>query len=110
MGASAFLKSVDFGAFAVNVKTIAPIQRLYQSGHAIWWHMASMTVGIFLESYDLTGKRIYPVSQSASMDTFQYRQSVAFIRDCAKGAQVDDGLFTKDSREIRDYIENTVLR
>ena len=67
IGASAFLKSVDFGAFAVNVKTIAPIQRLYQSGHAIWWHMASMTVGIFLESYDLTGKRIYPVSQSASM-------------------------------------------
>lgn len=36
MGASAFLKSVDFRAFAVNVKTIAPIQRLYQSGHVIW--------------------------------------------------------------------------
>ena len=27
---------VDFRAFAVNVKTIAPIQRLYQSRHAIW--------------------------------------------------------------------------
>ena len=36
MGASAILKSVDFRAFAVNVKTIAPIQKLYQSGHAIW--------------------------------------------------------------------------
>ena len=36
MGASAFLKSVDFRAFAVNVKTIAPTQKLYQSGHAIW--------------------------------------------------------------------------
>ena len=36
MGASAFLKSVDFRAFAVNVKTIAPKKYLYQSGHAIW--------------------------------------------------------------------------
>ena len=36
MGASAFLKSVDFRAFTVNEKTIAPTQKLYQSGHAIW--------------------------------------------------------------------------
>ena len=36
MGASVFLKSVDFTAFVVNVKTIAPTQKLYQSGHAIW--------------------------------------------------------------------------
>lgn len=35
-GASAVLKSVDFRAFEINVKTIAPIQELYQSGHAIW--------------------------------------------------------------------------
>lgn len=36
--------------------------------YPIWWHTAPMTVGTFLESYDLTGKTIYPVSQSASMD------------------------------------------
>ena len=36
MGASAFLKSVAFTAFAVNVKTIARGKYLYQSGHAIW--------------------------------------------------------------------------
>lgn len=36
LGASAFLKSVVFRAFAVNVKTIAPTQKLCQSGHAIW--------------------------------------------------------------------------
>ena len=35
-GASAIPQSVDFRAFAVNVKTIAPIQKLYQSRHAIW--------------------------------------------------------------------------
>lgn len=35
-GASAFLKYVDFRAFAVNVKTIALGKYLYQFGHAIW--------------------------------------------------------------------------
>lgn len=69
-----------------------------------------MTVGTFLESYDMTGKTIYPISQSASMDRSQYEQSVAFIRDCAKGATVDSGLFTKDSTAISDYISQTVLR
>lgn len=69
-----------------------------------------MTVGTFLEHYDLTGKKIYPVSQSASMDVTQYQQSVAFIRECAKGAVVDDGLFTKDNDRIKSYVENTVLK
>lgn len=69
-----------------------------------------MTVGTFLESYDLTGKMIYPVSQSASMDTSQYNESAAFIKECAKGATVDDGLFTKDNDAIREYVESTVLK
>ena len=58
MGASAFLKSVDFTAFAVNVKTIAPIQGLYQSGHAIWWYIAPTIINTFLEAYDFSGKKI----------------------------------------------------
>lgn len=69
-----------------------------------------MTVGTFLERYDLTGKAIYPVSQSASMNTSQYAQSVAFIRECAKGAVVDDGIFSKDNAAISGYIAETVLK
>lgn len=78
--------------------------------YPIWWHTAPMTVGTFLERYDLSGKQIYPVSQSASMDRSQYTQSVAFVRDCAKGASVDSGIFSKDTETIRAYIENTVLK
>lgn len=78
--------------------------------YPIWWHTAPMTVGTFLERYDLTGKTIYPISQSASMSTSQYDESVAFIKDCAKGATVDDGLFTKDNDAIREYVENTILK
>jgi len=36
VGASAILRSVDFTAFGINVKTIAPTQKLYQFGQAIW--------------------------------------------------------------------------
>lgn len=78
--------------------------------YPIWWHTAPMTVGTFLESYDLTGKTIYPISQSASMSRTQYEESVAFIKDCAKGATVDDGLFSKDDTAIRDYINEKVLK
>ena len=77
--------------------------------YPIWWHTAPMTVGTFLETYDLTGKTIYPISQSASMDESQYNQSVEFIKECAKGAVVDDGLFTKDNAVIQSYIADTVL-
>lgn len=78
--------------------------------YPIWWHTAPMTVGTFLESYDMTGKTIYPVSQSASMDVSQYEESVAFIKSCAKGATVDDGIFTKSNAQIQSYVNNTVLK
>ena len=60
MGASAFLKSVDFRAFAVNVKTIAPTQKLYQSGHAIWWYDLPQVMYSFFDEYDFSGKTIIP--------------------------------------------------
>lgn len=58
MGASAFLKSIDFRAFAVNVKTIAPKKYLYQFGHAIWWGDMPMIMYTFFETYDFSGKTI----------------------------------------------------
>ena len=77
--------------------------------YPIWWHTAPMTVGTFLEKYDFTGKTIYPVSQSASMDRSQFEESVAFVKSNAKGATVDDGLFTTNSSRITDYVNQKVL-
>ena len=56
-----------------------------------------MIVGTFLEHYDLTGYDIYPFSQSASMNTTQFNTSMEFVRECASGANVHDGLFAKVS-------------
>ena len=64
MGASAIFQSVDFRAFEVNVKTIAPTQNLYQSGHAIWWYTAPAIIKTFLELYDFSGKIIVPFATS----------------------------------------------
>ena len=44
------------------------------------------------------------------MDRGQYEESVSFIKECAKGATVDDGLFSKDNTEIQNYINEKVLK
>lgn len=66
-------------------------------GYPIWWHTAPMIIGTFLESFDLSGKEVYPFTQSASMDTDQFENSMDFVRECAKGATVHDGLFVNAS-------------
>lgn len=66
-------------------------------GYPIWWHTAPMIIGTFLESYDLAGKEVYPFTQSASMDTEQFDNSIAFVRENANHATVYDGLFARPS-------------
>lgn len=66
-------------------------------GYPIWWHTAPMIIGTFLENYDLSGVEVYPFTQSASMDTKQFENSMEFIRESAAGANVHDGLFTEAS-------------
>jgi hypothetical protein len=67
-----------------------------------------MIIGTFLESYDLTGKNIYPFAQSASMDESQFEEAMKFVRTSATGAIVHDRLFTRASNEdnILEYLKN----
>lgn len=80
--------------------------------YPIWWHTAPMCVGTFLEKYDLQGKTVYPVSQSASMDKDQFAESVEFIKTCTKGAEVQEGLFVDadDTNAVADYVEGSILK
>ena len=75
-------------------------------GYPIWWHTAPMIIGTFLESYDLSGVDVYPFTQSASMDTEQFDQSMDFVRQAAAGATVHDGLFVRasDTDGITSYL------
>lgn len=75
-------------------------------GYPIWWHTAPMIIGTFLDNYDLTGIDIYPFSQSASMDTEQFDNSMDFVRENATGANVHDGLFVQaaDTDGIMNYL------
>ena len=94
MGASAFLKSVDFRAFAVNVKTIASTQKLYQSGHAIWWGDMPMAVYSFLDEYDLSGKTVLPFCTHGGSGLCQTDKN---IQSEEKDAKVIDGMAISDS-------------
>lgn len=75
-------------------------------GYPIWWHTAPMIIGTFLESYDLSGVDVYPFTQSASMDTEQFDNSMEFVRQSAGNAEVHDGLFAdeSDTEGIRTYL------
>lgn len=80
-------------------------------GYPIWWHTAPMIIGTFLESFDLTGKDVYVFAQSASMDTEQFANSMEFVRKCAEGAAVHDGLFARpsDAEAIDTYLSRNGL-
>lgn len=43
-------------------------------------------------------------------DRSQYEESLVFIRGCAKGAMVDNGIFSKDNSVITNYINQNVLK
>lgn len=75
-------------------------------GYPIWWHTAPMIIGTFLENYDLTNVEIYPFTQSSSMDTEQFDNSMDFVRENAPGANVHDGLFVEpsDTEGIMEYL------
>lgn len=80
-------------------------------GYPIWWHTAPMIIGTFLENYDLTGVDVYPFTQSASMDTEQFQNSMDFVRESAAGATVHDGLFVRpsDTAGIDSYLSENSL-
>ena len=70
-----------------------------------------MIIGTFLESYDLTGVKVYPFTQSASMDTEQFANSVSFVWESAGNATVHDGLFARpsDTDAIHAYLSDNGL-
>ena len=70
-----------------------------------------MIIGTFLESYDLSGVEVYPFTQSASMDTEQFDNSIAFVRESAGAAAVHDGLFARpsDTGAIDTYLSEQGL-
>lgn len=80
-------------------------------GYPNWWHTAPMIIGTFLENYDLTGIDVYPFTQSASMDTEQFQNSMDFVRESAAGATVHDGLFVRpsDTAGIDSYLSENSL-
>lgn len=70
-----------------------------------------MIIGTFLESYDLTRVEVYPFTQSASMDTEQFENSMEFVRESAQDANVHESLFTEpeDTEGILAYLTENGL-
>ena len=71
-------------------------------GFPIWWYIAPTIINTFLESYDLTGKKIIPFCTSAGEYLTGKESS---IPNYAKGATVLDGIGIKGKR-CQDEPEN----
>lgn len=81
----------------LSAEVVAQYETIFV-GYPIWWWSAPMIIGTFLESYEWSENvNIYPFSQSASMNVSQFETSVEFVKSCAKGATVNDGLFARAS-------------
>lgn len=103
VGASAVPKSVDFRAFAVNVKTIAPIQELYQSGHAIWWYDMPQALYSFFDEYDFSGKTIIPFNVHNGS---RFSGTIDTIKELEPDATVIEDGFTVSERDVADAAED----
>ena len=99
MGASAFLQSVDFTAFAVNVKTIAPKKYLYQFGHAIWWGDMPMILYTFFDAYDFSGKNIVPFNTHGGSG---FSNTISTIAELEPDANVIKDGFTVSRDNVQD--------
>ena len=75
-------------------------------GYPIWWHTAPMVIDTFLESYDLTGKKIIPFCTSAGSTV---EESMPDIRrlGASRGAEVGSGLTANSSSrsEIGNWLQ-----
>ena len=82
-------------------------------GYPIWWHTAPMVIGTFLEHYDWTvADNIYPFFQGASNSNQEYYDnSMSFVRGCASGATVHDGLYCDEgaTQTIDEYLAENGL-
>mgnify|MGYP003178953873 FL=1 len=74
--------------------------------YPIWWHTAPMVIDTFLESYDLTGKKIIPFCTSAGSTV---EESMPDIRrlGASRGAEVGSGLTANSSSrsEIGNWLQ-----
>lgn len=82
-------------------------------GFPIWWHTAPIIIGTFLESYEWTADaEIYPFFQGASNSNSEYySNSMSFVRRCAVGATVHEGLYSshRNTADIDTYLEDNGL-
>ena len=72
-------------------------------GYPIWWFNAPMAVGTFLESYDLSGKKIVPfcTSQDNGIDV-----SMDYIREVCGDAEILESLRIYDNTASEEQIRS----
>lgn len=104
--------ALTMGVFVYS-KKIAPILKLYQSGHAIWWSEMPMAMYSFFDEYDFSGKTIIPFSSHGGSGV---SGTPGEIRRLEPGADVMDGYTVSrgsvagDSSNLRNWVNSLNLQ
>lgn len=90
-------------ALAAELKSLDQYDTIYV-GYPIWWFNAPMAIGSFLESYDLTGKKIVPFCTSQDNDI---EVSMDYINDVVSDAEVLEGcrIHNMKSKDVKAWLQ-----
>lgn len=74
-------------------------------GFPIWWYVAPTIINTFLESYDLTGKKIVPFATSGGSGMGKTNEKLA---NSCKGAVLAEGKLLNrfDDAEVKSWADN----
>lgn len=90
-------------ALAAQPKSLDQYDTIYV-GYPIWWFNAPMAIGSFLESYNLSGKKIVPFCTSQDNDievSMDYIKSVASNADVLEGCRIHN----MNSKDVKAWLQ-----
>ncbi|QBQ07358.1 hypothetical protein SGLAD_v1c01590 [Spiroplasma gladiatoris] len=79
-------------------------------GFPIWWHVAPMIIGSFLEHYNLDNKRIFPFIRSSAYLSEHLTRALNFLRDnSSKDAIIEKEVYSSSRNDVDNWLANTYL-
>ncbi|ASP28402.1 hypothetical protein SCORR_v1c06300 [Spiroplasma corruscae] len=79
-------------------------------GFPIWWHVAPMIIGSFLEHYNLDNKHIFPFIRSSAYLSEHLNRALNYLKDnSSKDAIIEKEVYSSNRNDVDKWLVNTYL-
>ncbi|QEH61245.1 hypothetical protein SCHIN_v1c00470 [Spiroplasma chinense] len=76
-------------------------------GFPVWWHVAPMVIGSFLEAYNFSGKHIHPFIQSSAYYRGHLLRSLKYLEDnSSQGTIIEKEVYSRNNLVINKWIND----